>query len=113
MTKCGRYGLNNFDYAPTTVRESVLRSLKRLQVDYLDTVYLHDVEFVATPISPRALGCHVAALTTEKREYGLAEGEEGKIRGNGDQKILDAYAELRKLKEEGLVKRIGITGACA
>ncbi|KDQ29275.1 hypothetical protein PLEOSDRAFT_2849, partial [Pleurotus ostreatus PC15] len=74
MTKCGRYGPSTFDYKPATIRESVERSLKRLHTDYLDTVFLHDVEFVCA------------------------------------QKILDAFAELRKMKEEGLIKNIGITG---
>ncbi|TFK74437.1 Aldo/keto reductase [Pluteus cervinus] len=110
MTKCGRYGVNNFDYAPTTIRDGVMRSLSRLQTDYLDTVYLHDVEFVATPVLPRVSGNHATALTTEKREYGLIEGEEAEIRGDGDRKILDAYGELQKLQEEGIVKHIGITG---
>ncbi|KNZ75693.1 D-arabinose 1-dehydrogenase [Termitomyces sp. J132] len=74
MTKCGRFGPLDFDYTPSRIRDTVKRSLERLQTVYLDTVYLHDVEFVCTP------------------------------------KILDAYAELRKLQEEGLVKNIGITG---
>ncbi|RDB20490.1 L-galactose dehydrogenase [Hypsizygus marmoreus] len=110
MTKCGRYGLSNFDYSPSTIRDSVKRSLARLQTEYLDAVYLHDVEFVCTPVAQRSAGNHLIALTDEKAEYGLAVGEEGKIHGEGDQKILDAFAELRKLQEEGLVKHIGITG---
>ncbi|KAF8665644.1 hypothetical protein AX16_000099 [Volvariella volvacea WC 439] len=110
MTKCGRYGPLNFDYTPTTIRDTVKRSLERLQTGYLDTVYLHDVEFVCTPIAPRTSGNHSTAIGAEKAEYGLAEGEEGKIRGEGDQKILDAFAELQKLQEAGLIKHIGITG---
>lgn len=110
MTKCGRYGLLDFDYSPTRIRSSVENSLRRLQTDYLDTVYLHDIEFVCTPVTPRKSGNHMAALADEKVEYGLAEGDEGRIRGDGDQKVLDAFAELRKLKEEGKVKHIGITG---
>lgn len=46
MTKCGRYGVWEFDYSPNTIRRSVRRSCARLGVDYLDVVYLHDVEFV-------------------------------------------------------------------
>lgn len=110
MTKCGRYGLLDFDYSPTRIRSSVENSLRRLQTDYLDTVYLHDIEFVCTPVTPRKSGNHMAALADEKVKYGLAEGDEGRIRGDGDQKVLDAFAELRKLKEEGKVKHIGITG---
>jgi aryl-alcohol dehydrogenase-like predicted oxidoreductase len=110
MTKCGRYGLSDFDYSPARIRSSVENSLKRLRTDYLDTVYLHDVEFVCTLVAPRKSGNHLAALADDKVQYGLAEGDEGKIRGDGDQKVLDAFAELRKLKGEGKVKHIGITG---
>lgn len=110
MTKCGRYGLNreNFDYRPETIRKSVERSLKRLNTDYLDTVYLHDVEFVCS--QPPEADNHTLALSDKAAEYGLQPGDEGKILGEGDQKVLDAVAELRKLKREGVVKAIGITG---
>nr|QFR37200.1 aldo-keto reductase [Cyberlindnera americana] len=46
VTKCGRLQLNDFDYSPSWIRKSVLRSLERLDTDYLDLVYLHDIEFV-------------------------------------------------------------------
>ncbi|KAH3899844.1 related to D-arabinose 1-dehydrogenase [Saccharomycodes ludwigii] len=46
ITKCGRIGLDEFNYDPEWIKFSVLRSLSRLNVDYLDVVYLHDVEFV-------------------------------------------------------------------
>lgn len=112
MTKCGRYGLtkDQFDYSPATIRASVNRSLSRLNTTYLDAVYLHDIEFVSEQVQPRDAGHHVLALSSESEAYGLAKGDEAKIRGPGDQVILDAVAELRKMKEEGLVKKIGITG---
>ena len=110
MTKCGRYGLDSFDYSPKTIRESVKRSLERLKTDYLDTVYLHDVEFVCTPIAPRLMGIHTGAIKEEAASYGLAEGDEALIRGEGDQKVLDALSELRDLQREGLIKNVGITG---
>ncbi|KAI9164163.1 D-arabinose 1-dehydrogenase [Paramyrothecium foliicola] len=46
ITKAGRIGPKSFDYSPTQIRQSVLRSLRRLNTSYLDLVYLHDVEFV-------------------------------------------------------------------
>jgi len=113
MTKCGRYGmdpLKDFDYSPSTIRKSVLRSLLRLNTSYLDTVYLHDVEYVSNAVMPRKDGNHVLALTEEREAYGLAEGQEGKVLGVGDQKVLDGFMELRKMKDEGLIKNIGITG---
>ncbi|KAJ7937392.1 Aldo/keto reductase [Mycena leptocephala] len=110
MTKCGRYGPAEFDYAPTKIRESVKRSLERLHTDYFDVVHLHDVEFVATEVTPRRTGNHMSALGEDKAAYGLMEGEEDTVRGEGDQRILDAFAELQKMKDEGLIKHIGITG---
>lgn len=112
MTKCGRYGADQdaFDYSPKTIRRSVERSLKRLNTNYFDVVYLHDIEFVAEEVMPRRSGDHMAALTTETGLYGLAEGQEAKIWGEGDQRVLDAYNELQKLQSEGLIKNIGITG---
>lgn len=110
MTKCGRYGLSSFDYSPEKVRASVQDSLVRLKTDYLDTVYLHDVEYVATPVAPKSTGNHTSALNKDKAAYGLEEGEEGTIKGDGDQKILDAFATLQKLKDEGFIKNVGITG---
>lgn len=56
MTKCGRYGVWEFDYSPETVRRSVRRSCKRLGVQYLDVVYLHDVEFVGAENVLAAVG---------------------------------------------------------
>lgn len=112
MTKCGRYGLNQseFDYSPGTIRNSVERSLERFRTSYLDTVYLHDVEYVCTPVGPLEAGNPETALFKKTTDYGLAEGQEGKVWGEGDQKILDAYAELRKMQEEGKIKHIGMTG---
>ena len=47
LTKVGRIAGNEFDYSPQWIRQSVDRSCKRLQTDYLDVVYCHDVEFVS------------------------------------------------------------------
>lgn len=110
MTKCGRISATEFDYTPSHIRRSVQHSLERLQTDYLDTVYLHDTEFVCTPVMPTESGYHATALEEAREAYRLTEGQESVVRGEGDQKILDAYAELSKIKEEGLIKHIGITG---
>ena len=110
MTKCGRYGVASFDYSPARIRASVKQSLERLKTNYLDVVYLHDVEFVCTPCAPKATGNHASALHDDATSYGLSEGDEGLVRGEGDQLVLDAFAELRTLQEEGLIRRIGITG---
>lgn len=91
----------------------MLRSLARLGTDYLDVVYLHDIEFVCTPVRPQPKsGRHAEALTDQKlaTEWGIAEGQEGKIWGPGDQVVIDALAELRKMKDEGSIKAVGISG---
>ncbi|KAK5949480.1 hypothetical protein OHC33_009472 [Knufia fluminis] len=47
LTKCGRISGDSFDYSPEWINHSVSRSLRRLRTNYLDVVYLHDVEFVS------------------------------------------------------------------
>lgn len=44
-TKVGRYGEDEFDFSPARVTRSVDESLKRLQVEYVDIIQCHDVEF--------------------------------------------------------------------
>jgi L-galactose dehydrogenase len=44
-TKCGRYGLNKFDFSAQRVISSMDESLRRLQTDYIDLFLAHDVEF--------------------------------------------------------------------
>ncbi|KAK0707605.1 Aldo/keto reductase family-domain-containing protein [Lasiosphaeris hirsuta] len=49
VTKAGRIAGDEFDYSPTYIRYSLLRSMERLHTPYLDLVYTHDVEFVSPP----------------------------------------------------------------
>ena len=44
-TKTGRYG-DHFDFSAENVKSSVRESLKVLQLQYLDLVHCHDIEFV-------------------------------------------------------------------
>ncbi|HEX3660873.1 MAG TPA: aldo/keto reductase [Acidobacteriaceae bacterium] len=44
-SKCGRYGVDTFDYSPRRIRSSIEESLRRLHTDYLDLYQVHDVEF--------------------------------------------------------------------
>src|ERR1700722_14653025 len=114
MTKCGRQRneVRLSDYAPDAIRASVKRSLAHLRTEYLDVVYLHDVEFVCARTMPRRSGNHLGALTEEEdaRAYGLAEGSEGAVLGEGDRAVVDAVREMRKMKEEGLIRNVGIAG---
>jgi len=45
-TKAGRYGADAFDYSARRIVASVEESLARLHTDYLDILFLHDIEFV-------------------------------------------------------------------
>lgn len=45
-TKAGRYGADEFDFSEKRILASVEESLKRLNVDYLDFLHLHDIEYV-------------------------------------------------------------------
>jgi L-galactose dehydrogenase len=44
-TKCGRYGLADFDFSAKRVIKSIDESLRRLQTDYVDLFQAHDIEF--------------------------------------------------------------------
>lgn len=118
ITKVGRYGpaSSDFDYSPAALRASVRRSLRRLHTEYLDVVYLHDVEFVAPCFAPRAEGNHTAALGAEAAAYGLAPPREssstdGVPRTPGsDERVLEAIDALRTLQAEGLIRHVGICG---
>jgi L-galactose dehydrogenase len=44
-TKCGRYGLDAFDFSAARVTASVDESLRRLRTDRIDLFQAHDVEF--------------------------------------------------------------------
>ena len=44
-TKVGRYGDDIFDFTESTILTSIDDSLKRLKLDYVDILLLHDIEF--------------------------------------------------------------------
>lgn len=47
-TKIGRYGKDHikyWDYSGTKAKESVYESMERLNVDYIDLINIHDIEF--------------------------------------------------------------------
>jgi len=76
-SKVGRYGPNpeDFDFSAERVERSVRESLSRLQVDYIDVVACHDVEF-----------------------------------GDLEQVRTGALPALARLKAEGVVRHVGVTG---
>ena len=49
-TKVGRYGkdgINTWDYSAKRVTDSVYESMERLNIDYIDLINVHDIEFQA------------------------------------------------------------------
>lgn len=123
ITKCGRYGpeREHFDYSSKRVEESVRGSVRRLGCGWLDVVLMHDAEFVVEKVGRSHEEGWEAGVVS-----GLVEGERGevlaslglaptleaasKIHGPGDERFLEAIRTLFKLKDEGLIKRVGISG---
>lgn len=44
-TKAGRYGSEEFDFSAERITRSVEESMRRLNVEYIDILHLHDIEF--------------------------------------------------------------------
>lgn len=49
-TKAGRYGADAFDFSGQRIVTSLEESLARLHTDYVDILFLHDIEFVPADI---------------------------------------------------------------
>ena len=81
-TKVGRYGkdgVNTWDYSAKRATESVYESMERLNVDYIDLINVHDIEF-----------------------QGAMEGGLQKI-------VDETLPALVALREKGVVGHVGIT----
>ncbi len=44
-TKCGRYGVDQFDFSRASIKRNLEGSLRRLRTDHVDLLQAHDVEF--------------------------------------------------------------------
>lgn len=71
-TKAGRYDTEVFNFSKSHIIQSVEESLRRLHTDYIDLLFLHDVEFVPAEV---ILEEAIPALDQLKRD--------GKIRFQG------------------------------
>ncbi len=81
-TKVGRYGEdghNTWDYSAKRAKESVYESLERLNVDYIDVIQVHDIEF------------------------------QSNLPGGLQKVVDETLPALQELKKEGVVKHVGIT----
>lgn len=120
ITKCGRYGPQRsmFDYSPERVRASIQKSLERLGTTYLDGALLHDVEFVSDQpynepgFMAAAVVGRSAVHTPEEaqRILGVLPHDAGRLRGDGDRRVLAAAQALFELKDCGAVRNVGISG---
>ena len=127
ITKCGRYGPDkeHFDYSAAKVTSSIKASCSRLGTDYLDIGLMHDVEFVAEQVGrsnhdgwesgiiPGLIEPKDGTKVDETlASLGLAPTLEAasKIHGPGDEKILEAVRALFALKDQGIIRRVGVSG---
>ena len=81
-TKVGRYGhngVNTWDYSAKRAQESVYGSMERLNVDYIDLINVHDIEF------------------------------QGDMEGGLQLIVDETLPALVELREKGIVKHVGIT----
>ena len=81
-TKVGRYGhdgINTWDYSAKRAQESVYESMERLNVDYIDLINVHDVEF------------------------------QGDMEGGLQLIVDETLPALVELRDKGVVKHVGIT----
>lgn len=81
-TKVGRYGRdgkNYWDYSAERVTASVYESMERLNIDYIDLINVHDVEF------------------------------QGDLPGGLQKVVDETLPALVKLREKGVVGHVGIT----
>ena len=74
-TKAGRYGFADFDFSRDRILASAHESMRRLGVDYLDILNLHDIEYEG--------GRHIQQALTEGIEALRLLKEQGKIRFYG------------------------------
>lgn len=74
-TKVGRYGkdgVNTWDYSGKRATESVYESMERLNIDYIDLINVHDIEFqAALPGGLRKVCDETLPALVELREKGV------------------------------------------
>ena len=81
-TKVGRYGkdgVNTCDYSAKRAKESVYESMERLNVDYIDLINVHDIEFQAD------------------------------LEGGLQKVVDETLPALVELRDKGIVRHVGIT----
>ena len=67
-TKTGRFGWNEFDFSFDRIIRSAEESMKRLNVDYLDILNLHDIEYSDCLYFEQSMNEGIPALQELKRQ---------------------------------------------
>ncbi|TIA73775.1 hypothetical protein E3P91_01287 [Wallemia ichthyophaga] len=106
ITKVGHYG-DEVNYSEARIHESLRRSFAYLNTDYLDIVYLHDVEFVAEAIADINEAGHPTRVLDNLQKYNLTG--EPRILGKGDEEVLNALRILNGYKKKGKIRNIGVS----
>ena len=108
-TKVGRYGkdgVNTWDYSAQRATESVYESMERLNVDYIDLINVHDIEFQASlpgGLMERLNVDYIDLINVHDVEF------QASLPG-GLQKVVDeTLPALVELRKKGIVKHVGIT----
>ncbi|KAJ1029067.1 hypothetical protein NDA18_002695 [Ustilago nuda] len=129
-TKCGRYGpeKQHFNYTAKKIDESVRGSCRRLGTEYLDVTLTHDAEFVCERVGKshdEGWESGVVSGLVQPSTVGMSQSRDevleslglapkleaaSKIHGKGDEQFLEAVRTLFKLKDERVIKRVGISG---
>ena len=81
-TKVGRYGkdgVNSWDYSAKRVTDSVYESMERLNIDHIDLINVHDIEF------------------------------QSELPGGLQKVVDETLPALVELKEKGIVSHVGVT----
>ncbi|SJX62904.1 related to ARA2-NAD-dependent arabinose dehydrogenase [Sporisorium reilianum f. sp. reilianum] len=130
ITKCGRYGPDkeHFDYSARKIDSSVRGSCRRLGTEYLDVALTHDAEFVCERVGKshdEGWESRIVSGLVQPGQVGSSQSREevleslglaanleaaSKVHGKGDEQFLEAIRTLFKLKDEGVIKRVGISG---
>lgn len=71
---------------------------------------MHDAEFVADAAGKANVEGFPLEALANMEEYGLHDASSGRILGDGDKQVLEAYQVLLDFKRQGIIRRAGIAG---
>lgn len=105
-TKCGRY-IDGFDFSAERIMKSIDESLERLQLDYVDILQCHDIEFVSLD---QVLHLLFSTSKCFSLKFGYFLIKQWHFLWFLKQIVNETIPALQKIKEAGKTRFIGITG---